>query len=262
MNFTGILAAAQLHGEGQGFSATIPEEWKQGRTAYGGLSAALALEGAKRLVDDLPPLRSAQIAFVGPVGGEVRVLPRLLRQGRNATWIAVEIVGESGVGLVATFVFMQALPSSVMVQAPAFPDALINPNEAAIADSELRPAFLRHNFETRYALPKMKNKRADVCLWVRLLEREGIASESEVMLIGDALPPAVVPVMQQRGPVSSMTWQINLLGVAAGTRDDGWWLLRSTADNAASGTSTQSMQLWNADGIAQATGTQSVAVFA
>jgi hypothetical protein len=55
----------------------------QGRTTYGGCSAALCLEAAKRLLRDqrhsagaaeLPPLRSAQVAFVGPAGGDVKVL--------------------------------------------------------------------------------------------------------------------------------------------------------------------------------------------
>lgn len=262
MSFASILADAAPIIEDNGFTATITDEWKQGRTAYGGLSAALALEGAKRLVNDLPPLRSAQIAFVGPVDGEVRVLPRLLRQGRNAVWVAVELVGDGGVGLVATFVFMRALPSSVSVGSPAAPHDLVSPDGAIPTDSEMRPAFLQHNFETRYALPKARGREADVCLWVRLLQRDGLNPESEIMLIGDALPPAVVPVMQQRGPVSSMTWQINLLGKTVGPGDDGWWLLRSTAEGASDGNSSQSMLLWSCNGTAQAAGTQSVAVFA
>lgn len=262
MSFARIIAAARPLDGAAGFAATIPEEWQQGRTAYGGLSAALALEAAKRLDGDLPLLRSAQIAFVGPVSGEVRVVPRLLRQGRNASWIAVEIAGDGGVGLVATFNFMRALPSTATVAGPPPPAELIRPEEAAIAESGLRPAFLRHNFETRFALPKMEGKAAEICLWVRLLERDGLAAESEILLMGDALPPAVLPVMEQRGPVSSLTWQVNLLGSDRSAPEDGWWLLRSVSDQAEAGNSSQSMLLWSSDGTARAAGTQSVAVFA
>lgn len=262
MSFASIVAAAHPLDDGEGFRAEVPDSWLQGRTAYGGVSAALALEAAKRLGGELPPLRSAQIAFVGPVSGEVRVLPRELRRGRNATWMSVEIVGEGGVGLVGTFVFMQALPSTVQVQAPAPPPELIRPEDAAVADSELRPAFLRHNFETRYALPKAEGKTADVCLWVRLIDPNGLAPDTEILLVGDGLPPAVLPVMEQRGPVSSMTWQVNLLGCDQTSSAGGWWLLRSTADQAAAGNSSQAMMLWAQDGTAKAAGTQSVAVFA
>lgn len=262
MSFARILADARPLYETTGFAVTVPEEWQQGRTAYGGMSAALALEAAKRLGHDLPPLRSAQIAFVGPVSGEVRVLPRLLRRGRNATWIAVEIVGEGGVGLVGTFVFMQALPSTAKVQAPAPPVELIRPDDAVIVSGEQRPAFLCHNFETRFALPPAKAKVADVCWWVRLLDRTQLSVDTEIMLVGDGLPPAVVPVMEQRGPVSSMTWQNNLFEADHTSSKDGWWLLRSIADRAEAGSSSQTMMLWAEDGTACAAGTQSVAVFA
>ena len=41
------------------FAITLPPDWLQGRTAYGGLSAALCVQAALRAHPDLPPLRSA-----------------------------------------------------------------------------------------------------------------------------------------------------------------------------------------------------------
>lgn len=241
---------------------TVPDSWLQGRTAYGGLSAALALNAAKRIDPQLPPLRSAQIAFVGPVSGRVAVAPRLLRSGRNATWIAVEVTGEAGCGLVATFVFMHALASETCVEPVGAPPNLVPPGQAKPVVGLERPAFLQHHFETRFALPKKEVKEPDVCLWARLLDRAGMDTETELMLVGDALPPAVVPVMPQRGPVSSMTWQINLFAAPVRAVGEGWWLLRSRADEARAGTSSQQMMLWDEGGNACAAGTQTVAIFA
>ena len=45
---------------------------------------------ALEAVEGLPPLRSAQFAFVGPATGEVRAVPTLLRQGKSATSVAVK----------------------------------------------------------------------------------------------------------------------------------------------------------------------------
>ena len=43
-----------------GFPATVPADWGQGRTTYGGFSTALALRAALALGGaELPPLRSA-----------------------------------------------------------------------------------------------------------------------------------------------------------------------------------------------------------
>ena len=80
------------------------------------------------------------------------------------------------------------------------------------------------------------------------------------MLVADALPPGVLPLMQPGARVSSMTWQVNLLTSHPETRD-GWWLLRAEGDFARHGCSSQRMGLWNADGVPVATGMQSIAIF-
>ena len=70
-------------GDGPAYQSVIGDAWLQGRTAYGGASAAIALTAIKAAFPDLPPLRSAQIAFVGPLAGEVTATPVLLRRGEE-----------------------------------------------------------------------------------------------------------------------------------------------------------------------------------
>ena len=69
MNFTELLASV-APASGDGRAATVTENWMQGRTAYGGLTAALCLEAATHLSAGLP-VRAVQVAFVGPVNGTV-----------------------------------------------------------------------------------------------------------------------------------------------------------------------------------------------
>ena len=73
------------------FLAAISADWMQGRTTYGGLAAALSLEGTLRAHPSLPPLRSAQVSFIGPAGGEVRVAPQLLRQGKSVAFVGADL---------------------------------------------------------------------------------------------------------------------------------------------------------------------------
>ncbi|MFX8098522.1 acyl-CoA thioesterase domain-containing protein, partial [Acinetobacter baumannii] len=49
-----ILAGAVA--EGDSWRLTIPADWMQGRTTYGGLSSAIALHAAQACEPDLPPL--------------------------------------------------------------------------------------------------------------------------------------------------------------------------------------------------------------
>ena len=80
-----------------------------------------------------------------------------------------------------------------------------------------------------------------------------------LILLGDALPPGVMPLTGP-APISSMTWLINLLTPAPATRD-GWWLLRVGGDYAENGCSSEVLEIWNADGEPIATGMQAVALF-
>jgi len=252
-----ILSAAET-GENS-LAARIPDNWMQGRTAYGGLSAALALEAALRSQDDLPPLRSAQIAFVGPLAGEVEVKTELLRRGRTAAFIEANVYGDGKLGLKALFVFMTALESSIDYADAARPEAP-DYGDAAPAPTHPDPKFFTNNMEFRHALPIEERHTPDFMRWVRLKERDGLHPMVEMMAIGDAMPPAAMALFKQPGPISSMTWQVNML-TAQPVTTDGWWLTRSTADLAREGSSSQVMQVWNADRTPVITGMQSVAIF-
>ncbi len=48
----------------------------------------------------------------------------------------------------------------------------------------------------------------------------------ELMAVADCLPPAAMKLLGGPAPVSSMTWQLNLLADAPVTQD-GWWLAAS-----------------------------------
>ncbi|HMO69140.1 MAG TPA: thioesterase family protein, partial [Novosphingobium sp.] len=86
MSLPALLAGAEPLTSG--FRLAIPEDWHQGRTAYGGFSAALALAAARKAGGEgLPPLRSAAVSFVGPLFGAIEARARVLRAGRNATWV-------------------------------------------------------------------------------------------------------------------------------------------------------------------------------
>ena len=240
------------------FRVTVPDTWMQGRTAYGGLTAALALQGAIECAPDLPPLRSAQVAFIGPLAGALDVRTETLRRGRLASYVQADVHSEAGLGLRATFLFMNEFDSSVDFNdgsAPPVP----SPEEAAPA-ARRNGNFFTSNFEYREALPISERRRPAFLRWTRLEQRDDLHPMVEILAVGDALPPAAMKLFQKPGPVSSLTWLVNLLTDKPATRD-GWWLLRSGSDYARHGCSSQAMLIWNADGEPVASGMQSVALF-
>ncbi|MBW6526988.1 thioesterase family protein [Sphingomonas sp. RHCKR7] len=253
-----LLAALTRDGAAARWHGTVPPDWQQGRTAFGGLSAAMALHAARALEPELPPLRSAQVAFVGPIAGAVTVSAALLRRGRNAAFVAAEVSGEAGLGVRCTFVFMRALSQALTHERGSAPaTAPPGPDDRVLRGGHPQVAFTRH-FE--FVDPPGQDDPAAWLRWARLAERDGLHPEVELMAIGDCLPPAALRLLGLGAPVSSMTWQLNLLDPAPATRD-GWWLLRSTTDHARDGASSQRMAIWAADGRAVAEQVQSVAVF-
>ena len=234
--------------------ATIGEEWLQGRTCYGGASTALALASARAMFPDLPPLRSVQIAFVGPVSGEVFVVPSLLRRGKNSAFVGCDISCDGGVGLRAMLLFMAPRASSLASTGPVAPPH--DPPEARPID----PGAAGPGFLANFDLASGAKAERGFVRWARLRERPNLCGEAELVTIADALPPAAMRLASRWGPISTTTWQLNLLTDAPATRD-GWWLLEAYTLHAANGGSSQSMTIWNRDGSAQATATQSVAIF-
>ena len=264
MNLAGLLAAAEpLY---DGFRLAIPETWHQGRTAYGGLTAALALHAARQVGGEgIPPLRSAQVSFVGPVYGEIEARARVLRRGRNAVWIAAELLraNERGgeVGTAATFVFMNPVENQLQLKYQRDIPGLIPVDDAPVREPPPGPVRLLQHMDVRFALPRGGEARPETCWWLRANERDGLDLTMQLLLCADAPPPGVFAVLPRPvPPISSMTWLLNLLTPALETRD-GWWLMRVTGDTSDQGCSSDRTEIWNANGEAVALGMQSVAIF-
>jgi acyl-CoA thioesterase len=250
MSLPDLLGAATF--DGTALTAEIGEHWLQGRTAYGGASAAIALAAAKAAFDDLPPLRSAQIAFIGPLGGAVQATPQLLRRGKNSAFLAVDVTGEGGIGLRALFLFMSPRDSAIAhddLPMPAIP----------LPEAEMDPARVPQGFLQNFHIMPWQRGKGSLHAWRQLRERDGLDPEIELVAIADALPPAAMSLIDGWGPISTTTWQLNIVDAAPSA--DGWFLLESVADQAADGASAQYMAIWARDGRAVATATQSVALF-
>ena len=244
-----------------GLQLYIPANWMQGRTTYGGLSAALCLEAIKREHPDLPPLRSTQVNFIGPAGGDVRLESRILRQGKSTAFIETSIIGDQGLATQSIFCFGKARESKLDADFTAAPEC------PGVEESEdffkLGPGpVFTGNFDCRLAkggFPFGGSDQHDHYIWIRF--KEDVEHDATALLaIGDMPPPAVLPMFKEFAPISSMNWAVNFLRENPKT-DDGWWLTRTRAEQAKDGYSSQDMQVWNSDLDLVMTGRQSVAIF-
>ena len=250
-----------LAADGEDYGITAPESWLQGRTLYGGLSAALSLRAARRAMPGLAPLRSAQMGFIGPAAGELRLRPALLRQGRSAAVVGVDAFSGDALACRAILTFGAARESGVVHERLPMP-AVPAPEACPAFDrSTLRPAFI-DNFEMLHAggsLPLTPGAEPELMFWMRLREEAGLEADEALLAIADTLPPAATVAFKKWAAISTMSWMVDL---APGAAAPGWRLLRSVSEAAGQGYSGQAMACWSRDGQRLASGRQLVALFA
>ncbi|MEM7067966.1 MAG: thioesterase family protein [Pseudomonadota bacterium] len=242
----------------------VTENWKQGRTAYGGFTTSIMLNAAHRLGVDLPPLRSALVNFTAPVTAAPMVHTEITRQGRNITTIAARAEVDGKLAATATFAFGKAQESQISVQMSG-PEANAPEDTHHYFPPELArpPVAFFENFDVRLidgAIPFSGAERGYVRAWARHKDENMRNSMDGLIAIADVLPPAVFPMLRTPGPNSSVNWICNFLAERPQTRD-GWWMLENQLSAGSNGYSSQLMRIWNTEGELVVDGMQSVVIF-
>lgn len=258
--YSTLMAGMQPAGEG--FTTFVSEDWQQGRTTYGGLSAALCVEAAARMAPDLPPLRSAQFSFIGPASGALEARPVLLRQGKSAACIGVDLVGAQGIATRAMLTYGAARESRLSYHGKPFPRAAAVDDSPDFFGDREGPAFARH-FEFRTAggvMPMSGSSEPEYVLWLRHRDEAAGHSAGALLALADAPPPTAMALLREFGPISTMTWMVDFTPEAQ--RDTGEWrLLRMFAEDIGEGYSTQETAVWSQSGKLLAIARQTVALF-
>jgi acyl-CoA thioesterase len=248
---------------GDQYLVSAPEDWSQGRTLYGGMTTALCAVVAQRALTNLPPLRSAQISFVGPASGQLHLTAATLRQGKSSTIVSVDCVAGTGLAARALFTYGAGRTSQIAHDLTAAPTSLPSPQDCApfFPPAVAKTGFFQ-NFEMKLAAglrPMSGGGAPEFTVWVRHLDDGGVDPVVALLALADSLPPAAMIQFPAPAPISTMTWMIDLFQPIA--RGGGWYLLRSRSEQAAAGYSFQAMDVWDEQGRRVAMGRQVVALF-
>lgn len=242
----------------------VPEGWLQGRGAWGGLVVAAAVRAARAVDPDAPPLREVSVHMVGPVmAGPARVACTLVRRGSaTAVW---QVTIDSAAGetwVVATVVFggaraldVDARPTLTMPEAPDW-RAL----EPLVLEPPLAPEFLQHLAVRPLGGYPYSGSSDEVLAWVA--PAVAIEGYDDATLTGmvDALWPAALVQVTTARPMATLSFSATLL-VDPATVDAATPLLhRGRMLGIAEGYSTESRELWTADGRLAVLNSQVIAI--
>jgi len=248
----------------------VGPDWQQGRTTFGGVLSALALQAMRDVCGNDWPLRALQTNFVGPVSaGRFDVEVVLLRQGKNIRQVQARVLqtdeaGGEQVGGVLLGVFGAARSSTLPHLRPDHHPVAKDPESAFLWPfvPGITPAFTQH-LEFRQAEGGMPFTGSDE--WhsrthVRLREPEGVDSELQSVLLADAGPTPALAQLNGFAPASSVSWALELRPVAPST-DTGFWRMDKDALATGDGYVNEKTTLWTPDGQLAALGYQVVAVY-
>ena len=245
-----------------GWRAHIPDDWAQGRSAFGGLTTALAIRALRERIGDGRALRGIDVAFVGPLGtGPVDIAVEVLREGRHLSHATVTLRSEGSVAARAHGVLGTPRQSSIAVAIPP-PEPTV-PFEKATPwpyIPEMMPAFTQHiEFRgTEGDLPFTGSKRATMGGWARFREG-GPATVESLVAMTDAWPGPMLPLGTKPFPASTVRMSVNLLDPPP-PDFDGHYFFRSECLHAADGYATVAGQMY-ADSVAVARMEQLIAYF-
>lgn len=248
--------------DGNSYRFDVSEDWMQGRTAFGGLTAALSALAASKAYPQLPALRSAQFTFVAPVLSRLVATPIMLRTGRSTVFIEVEIKHDDRV-LAKSILCFGSGREIVADGVLTFPVLAARPQQAPsfLFDGTI-PSYLQH-FETRVARTFNRSPPTgtpQVLLWLRHRDPRVVDSTSSLIAAADALPAPTVLFSNRKSIVSTATWTIDLLTDRIVT-DERWWLAGSTADFSGDGYTYQTTTIWSTTGLPVARCSQTLSVF-
>ena len=265
VDFSDLLASMRRAADGM--AVVVPPDWLQGRTAFGGLQAALAVRAMREAMSPelhSLPLRAAQVTFIGPVPGgeEIGARATVLRVGRSTSHARCDLLHDDSVACSVIGIF-GAPRRSQFRKNLLRPDPGVTAAECAANTFSGAPAFTQH-FEQRWAygsVPFTGGSEARSMIYVRLRDKR---CEAEYALVGlaDAVPTPVLSVLREPAPAVSLNWMLEILRDPNLLDVHDWVLIDTGVRAGVDGYLSQTSVLYGADGHAYAVSHQTVGVFA
>ncbi|MDK1287835.1 thioesterase family protein [Pseudoalteromonas umbrosa] len=267
MDFETIISSFAL--DEQPCNVNVPVAWSQGRTVFGGLSAALMLKHMLSQLDDQNrKLISFNCNFIAPLiaAKPFTISTAILRNGKSVTQIETRIVQQDSVCLVSLACFAKQRPSQIRIDSQSKPK-LINSNINSANTIQYKegifPAFVQHvdlNMQAG-ALPYSSAESTELHGWMKLKQAPtNIDTELYILALADSWPPTLLQLCDKPSPASTVSWYVEFLQPLEKTHLN-WLGYEAITHQAKDGYSIEDAKIFSQSGALLALSRQTVAVF-
>ena len=227
--------------------------WTQGRTVFGGISAAAILHAMEREISSPRPLRVMNINFIAPLMQEqpCRLIIEHLRDGRNVTQLQGRLQQGEQVCVQVQACFGVGRESKITV-APNHNCPLQPADKGNFLPiiPGVTPKFLKHiALDIQQGkLPFTGSKKSHIHGWMKFKNHPEQMTLAHLVALADAWPPTVLQMLKWPKPASTLSWQIDVLQPDIKLSPSRWIGYEATTRQAYEGYSHTEANIWSSDG--------------
>ncbi len=250
---------------------TVPANWAQGRTVYGGLTAALIFDCMQREVladkpDEMRPIRYLNLSFIGPLLTDevLEIAVEMLRAGRSASQLVAKVIQNDRVCVVAQGCFGVQRQSKISITDKENHN-MSPPRKANFLPQipKVVPKFLRHFDMNLQAgrFPFMHSKKDYMHGWMRFKKAPSEFNDNHLIAAIDAWPCTVLQQLKLPAPASTMNWNLEFTQAAAPVKATDWVAYQAHTEHARDGYVFSDAKVWSQAGELLVLSRQTVGVF-
>ncbi len=244
---------AILNSAHPGASLTIDKSWSQGRTVFGGLSAAILLQAMQTELADDRPLRVANINFIAPLkfNEPCSIQVEHLRDGKNVTQLQARLVQDNAICVQVSACFAKDRVSKVKVDNfERVPFHLPKKPSFLPMIPKVTPKFIQHVSLALVdgKLPFTGSKQSNLSGWMKFKEQPEQLSWAHVIALADAWPPTVLQMLRWPKPASTLSWQVEILQPHFPISNNDWLGYQAITRQADEGYTHCETNIWSASG--------------
>ncbi|MEJ2042679.1 MAG: thioesterase family protein [Reinekea sp.] len=255
-----------LAGAVDGQPLVVPESWGQGRTAFGGLSAAVLNRVMDNAVADDRHMRVQNTQFIAPLltNQPFDIQLSHLRDGKNVTQLQASLIQNGQLSVQATAAYGFDRPSKINVAAA--PVAIAQtPVKASWLPQipKVTPKFFRY-IDIKFdqgGYPFMGKKTSHYHGWIRFSQPPAQITGAHLIALIDAWPPTVLQQLRLPTPASTLSWNVEFIHPHPPIQGSDWLAYRAETAQASDGYAHTEARIYTGDGTLLALSRQLVTVF-
>ncbi len=264
MNFEDVLK--QINPQDLSHTLTIPTSWAQGRTVFGGLSAALLYRAMRCKIEPSRVLRSMNTSFVAPLAVEkpISIEVELLREGRSVSQVIARAIQDQQTCVLTQASFGKHRESRILVESES-KHSLVSPEKclSMVAREGITPSFLSH-FDLSVcvgAVPFSNSTSHDLGGWMRFSNSKKAPMDEHLIALIDVWPSPILQMLDSFAPASSLSWNLEFIHPHSALKADCWFAYEAITRQAAAGYSHSESNIWNEAGELIAISRQAVVAY-